>query len=167
MGPGKPTAAGSSGEALLRESNRARPRPAQGSCHRRAENVRGACSARASPESPTSSRRWRRMPTGSLARGARGRIRRFHSGHQPGGGKESTGLVTRFTLTPSGAPTMFPVKLRLLSELDIVKILTNTYYADCRPPQPRPTRTPSPPAWTNWRKRPKANRGGPPSAKTT
>lgn len=27
---------------------------------------------------------------------------------------------------------MFPVKLRLLSELDIVKILTNTYYADCR-----------------------------------
>ena len=26
---------------------------------------------------------------------------------------------------------MFPVKLRLLSELDIVKILTNTYYADC------------------------------------
>ena len=24
-----------------------------------------------------------------------------------------------------------------------------------------------PPAWTNWRKRPKANRGGPPSAKTT
>ena len=42
------------------------------------------------------------------------------------------GLVTRFTLTPSGAPAMFPVKLRLLSELDIVKILTNTYYADCR-----------------------------------
>ena len=50
----------------------------------------------------------------------------------PAGGKESTGLVTRFTLTPSGAPAMFPVKLRLLSELDIVKILTNTYYADCR-----------------------------------
>lgn len=50
----------------------------------------------------------------------------------PAGRQGVHGLVTRFTLTPSGAPTMFPVKLRLLSELDIVKILTNTYYADCR-----------------------------------
>jgi len=50
----------------------------------------------------------------------------------PEGGKESTGLVTRFTTTMSpGTPTDFPVKLRLLSESDVVKILANTYYADC------------------------------------
>jgi len=50
----------------------------------------------------------------------------------PEGGKESTGLVTRFTTTlPSGAPEGFPVQLRLLSESDVAKIFANTYYADC------------------------------------
>lgn len=50
----------------------------------------------------------------------------------PEGGKESTGLVTRFTLTPAtDAPADFPVQLALLSETDIVKIIANTYYADC------------------------------------
>ena len=50
----------------------------------------------------------------------------------PEGGKESTGLVTRFTTTlPLGVPADFPVKLRLLSESDVAKILANTYYADC------------------------------------
>lgn len=72
------------------------------------------------------------MPDGSLLAALGDESARFHSGHQPGGRQGVHGLVTRFTLTPSGAPTMFPVKLRLLSELDIVKILTNTYYADCR-----------------------------------
>ena len=54
----------------------------------------------------------------------------------PAGGKSPRASSRAFTLTPSGAPAMFPVKLRLLSELDIVKILTNTYYADCRHPHP-------------------------------
>ena len=81
----------------------------------------------------------------------------------PAGGKESTGLVTRFTLTPSGAPAMFPVKLRLLSELDIVKILTNTYYADCRHLTP-PDEDALAARVDELAK--KANRGGPPSAKT-
>ena len=50
----------------------------------------------------------------------------------PVGGKESTGLVTRFTLTkPSRLPNGYPVQIRLLSEMDLVKIIANTYYADC------------------------------------
>ena len=50
----------------------------------------------------------------------------------PEGGKESTGLVTRFTMTrPEKLPEGFPVQIRLLSEMDLVKILANTYYADC------------------------------------
>jgi hypothetical protein len=49
----------------------------------------------------------------------------------PEGGKEATGLVTRFTMTPPGArPPGFPVQIRLLSETDLVKIFANTYYAD-------------------------------------
>ncbi|MBK7983323.1 MAG: type III effector HopL1 [Candidatus Competibacteraceae bacterium] len=50
----------------------------------------------------------------------------------PEGGRESTGLVTRFTLQPdSGAPPAAPVQMRLLTQTDLVKILGNTYYADC------------------------------------
>ncbi|MCR5562264.1 MAG: putative virulence factor [Desulfovibrio sp.] len=50
----------------------------------------------------------------------------------PEGGKESTGLVTRFTMSrPSQIVDGYPVYLRLLSETDIVKIIANTYYADC------------------------------------
>lgn len=50
----------------------------------------------------------------------------------PEGGKESTGLVTRFTMTrQSSLPPGYPVQLRLLSETDIVKILANSYFADC------------------------------------
>ncbi len=48
----------------------------------------------------------------------------------PAGEKESTGLVTRFTTQRAAKPTPpgFPVSLRLLSELDIIKILGNTYF---------------------------------------
>ncbi|MBQ7617808.1 MAG: type III effector HopL1 [Desulfovibrio sp.] len=50
----------------------------------------------------------------------------------PEGGKESTGLVTRFTMSlPVTAPSTHPVVIRLLSETDLVKILANTYFADC------------------------------------
>ncbi len=49
----------------------------------------------------------------------------------PEGNKESTGQVTRFTMTPPPVPdSQFPVYVRLLSESDIVKILANTYYED-------------------------------------
>jgi hypothetical protein len=50
----------------------------------------------------------------------------------PEGGRESTGLVTRFTLQPAaGATPAAPVQMRLLTQIDLVKILGNTYYADC------------------------------------
>lgn len=56
----------------------------------------------------------------------------FISEINPEGGKESTGLVTRFTMTrPKNLPDGFPVQVRLLSETDIVKIIANTYFADC------------------------------------
>lgn len=49
----------------------------------------------------------------------------------PKGGKESTGLVTRFTMSrPENLPEGYPVQLKLLSETDLVKIIANTYYAD-------------------------------------
>ncbi|MBL8250945.1 MAG: type III effector HopL1 [Candidatus Competibacter sp.] len=50
----------------------------------------------------------------------------------PEGGRESTGLVTRFTVQPaSGATPEAPVQMRLLTQTDLVKIIGNTYYADC------------------------------------
>jgi len=51
----------------------------------------------------------------------------------PGGGKESTGIVTRFTTKPNNSPySDFPVVLRLLSELDIIKIVINAYLSDVK-----------------------------------
>ena len=51
----------------------------------------------------------------------------------PEGGRESTGLVTRFTLDRSREATPdYPVELRLLTQTDLVKIIGNTYYSDCR-----------------------------------
>ncbi len=52
----------------------------------------------------------------------------------PEGGKESTGIVTRFTIrdvqsTHSGKP----VRTRLLDQVDIIKILGNTFLADVDP----------------------------------
>lgn len=76
----------------------------------------------------------------ALARDARGTLMADFAGEQrdfiteinPEGGKESTGLVTRFTTTPpDNLPTGFPIRLRLLSETDVVRVLANTYYADC------------------------------------
>lgn len=56
----------------------------------------------------------------------------FISEINPEGGKESTGLVTRFTMTrPESLPEGHPVQIRLLSETDLVKIIANTWFADC------------------------------------
>lgn len=49
----------------------------------------------------------------------------------PGGGRESTGLVTRFTIKKQTTPAGYPVQIRTLSQVDLVKILANTYYLDC------------------------------------
>jgi hypothetical protein len=49
----------------------------------------------------------------------------------PEGGRESTGLVTRFSMRPVTTPSGYPVAVRLLSQADVVKILGNTYLLDC------------------------------------
>jgi hypothetical protein len=54
----------------------------------------------------------------------------FISQINPPEGKECTGLVTRFTMKPQQTPDGFPVTLRLLSQVDIAKIILNTYYND-------------------------------------
>lgn len=50
----------------------------------------------------------------------------------PAGDRESTGLVTRFTGDQASASTdtSHPVELRLLSETDLVKVLTNAFFSD-------------------------------------
>jgi hypothetical protein len=50
----------------------------------------------------------------------------------PAGGDETTGLVTRFTLRPRETPAGYPVVLRTLREVDIVKILTNSFQYDLK-----------------------------------
>lgn len=55
----------------------------------------------------------------------------------PAGGKESTGLVTRFTMVaPANIPQGYPVHVRLFSETELVKILANSYFRDSDPKAP-------------------------------
>ncbi len=69
---------------------------------------------------------------GALLADFAGKTHDFITEINPEGGKESTGLVTRFTTTPPrGMPAGFPIRLRLLSETDVARVLANTYYADC------------------------------------
>lgn len=59
-----------------------------------------------------------------------GELRDFFMDINPAGGKESTGLVTRFTVRPvNGLPGM-PVVCRLLSLGDVIKIMANAFMAD-------------------------------------
>lgn len=78
----------------------------------------------------------------TLARGASGRLRTTLDGAEldfinhinpPGGGKEATGLVTRFTRQAGHAPAGFPIELTLFSEADLVKILGNSFFNDFDP----------------------------------
>lgn len=75
----------------------------------------------------------------SLAAGCNGRLETNYGGqtidflrhvNPPGGGKEATGLVTRFSRSAQAGPEAFPVELQIFSEIDIVKILVNTYFND-------------------------------------
>ncbi|AYF02856.1 hypothetical protein PY32053_03282 [Paracoccus yeei] len=50
----------------------------------------------------------------------------------PAGGDETTGLVTRFSIRREETPPGYPVALRPLREVDIVKILANTFLFDCK-----------------------------------
>ena len=48
----------------------------------------------------------------------------------PGGGKEATGLVSRFTTADPWQPGFKPYMLRLFSQADLVKIISNGYLSD-------------------------------------
>lgn len=48
----------------------------------------------------------------------------------PEGGKEATGLVTRFTIVKGSRDVQHPVELRLLTETDLVKIIGNSFLSD-------------------------------------
>lgn len=48
----------------------------------------------------------------------------------PGGGKEATGLVSRFTTENNWQPGQKPYLLRLFSQADVVKIIANGYLSD-------------------------------------
>ncbi|MEE2950490.1 MAG: virulence factor SrfC family protein [Pseudomonadota bacterium] len=50
----------------------------------------------------------------------------------PEGGDETTGLVTRFSIHAPKTPQGFPVVLRLLREIDIAKILANSFRFDLK-----------------------------------
>ena len=75
-----------------------------------------------------------------LARPESGPLRAAFDGHEPldflseinpVGDKESTGLVTRFTVRAAGpTPPGFPVRLRWLTEADVIKIIGNTFFLD-------------------------------------
>lgn len=75
----------------------------------------------------------------TLARGEDGNIKTRLEGHDlqfighvnpPGGGKEATGLVTRFTRQTIEAPKGYPIELTLFSEADVAKILGNSFFND-------------------------------------
>lgn len=59
--------------------------------------------------------------------------RDFLSEINPEGNRESTGVVTRFSLSDVPQPDGFPIALRLLSETDVVKILGNSFFMDSNP----------------------------------
>lgn len=56
----------------------------------------------------------------------------------PEGGREATGLVTRFTMKRLVTPPGMPVALRLLSQTDVVKIIGNAFLSDFDPADVEP-----------------------------
>ncbi|NKD88662.1 hypothetical protein HEQ72_10120 [Haematospirillum sp. 15-248] len=75
----------------------------------------------------------------ALARGKNGALETDMDGQRlnfiahinpPGGGKEATGIVTRFTRRRLPTPAGFPVALRLFSEADLVRIIGNSFFMD-------------------------------------
>ncbi|WP_417513553.1 virulence factor SrfC family protein [Minwuia sp.] len=62
-----------------------------------------------------------------------GDVKDFLREINPAGDRESTGLVSRFTRHSGEADPEFPVELRLLSEMDLVKIIANSFLSDFDP----------------------------------
>jgi hypothetical protein len=48
----------------------------------------------------------------------------------PGGGKEATGLVTRFSFRAKQGPAGYPIELKLFEEIELVKVLSNSFFKD-------------------------------------
>ena len=61
--------------------------------------------------------------------------RPFLADINPESDKEATGLVTRFTMRRETGPPGFPARIRLLTEIDLVKILANSWFRDARDPE--------------------------------
>ena len=59
-----------------------------------------------------------------------GAMKNFILEINPEGGKESTGLVTRFTIVRGTRDAQHPVELRLLTETDLVKVIGNSFLSD-------------------------------------
>lgn len=75
----------------------------------------------------------------ALAAGENGKLGTVLGGHQldflthinpPGGGKEATGLVTRFSRLKHNDDQNWPVRLQLFSEVEMAKILANAFVHD-------------------------------------
>lgn len=62
-----------------------------------------------------------------------GQLKNFIQEINPEGGKEATGLVTRFTIAKGTDDAAFPVEMRLLTETDLVKIMGNSFFSDFDP----------------------------------
>jgi hypothetical protein len=62
-----------------------------------------------------------------------GERRDFLTEINPPGDRESTGLVTRFTIHQRDVDAAHPVQLRLLTETDLIKILANSFFLDFDP----------------------------------
>ena len=76
-----------------------------------------------------------RTPGKTLMADFAGDLKNFISEINPAGDRESTGLVTRFTVEKGTRDTAHPVELRLLGETDLVKVLGNSFYSDFDPNQ--------------------------------
>lgn len=75
----------------------------------------------------------------SLAASANGRLETQLGGRRldfldhvnpPGGGKEATGLVTRFSRSAQPGDQDFPLELKLFQEIELVKVLANSFFSD-------------------------------------
>ena len=75
----------------------------------------------------------------TLAAGANGKLETDFGGSRldflthvnpPGGGKEATGLVTRFSRTARPGPDDFPLELKLFGEVEVAKVLANSFFND-------------------------------------
>jgi len=90
-----------------------------------------ACSARARPASRISSRSWRATTAVRCKARFADKTYDFLRDINPPGNRESTGLVTRFGLGPERpSRPISPVRVRLLTQTDIVKILGNSFLLD-------------------------------------